>query len=68
MMYYQQSLRTARSIRTKALAFTVVFHLGLAGWLAFGSESSLNDLLPETVAEWLGLPQEAEGADDAPRP
>ena len=40
-MYYQsKSIRSARAIRSKALLFTLLFHIALIGYFTYGPEAS----------------------------
>ncbi|HKK80375.1 MAG TPA: hypothetical protein VJ933_12130 [Phaeodactylibacter sp.] len=68
MQYQRRSIRKARAIRTKAFFITLLFHLALIGYFTYGTDLSLQDYLPETVAEWVGGGGESEGGSEEVEP
>ncbi|WP_425421052.1 hypothetical protein [Phaeodactylibacter xiamenensis] len=66
-MYYQsKSIRSARAIRSKALLFTLLFHIALIGYFTYGANLPLTELLPEAVLDFLGM--NMPEASDVPIP
>ncbi len=66
-MYYQsKSIRSARAIRSKALLFTLLFHIALIGYFTYGADLPLTELLPEAVLDFLGM--NTPEASDVPIP
>jgi len=66
-MYYQsKSIRSARAIRSKALLFTLLFHIALIGYLTYGADLALAELLPEAMLDFLGM--NAPETPDVPIP
>ncbi|KGE86702.1 MAG: hypothetical protein ACE362_16535 [Phaeodactylibacter xiamenensis] len=66
-MYYQsKSIRSARAIRSKALLFTLLFHIALIGYLTYGADLALTELLPEAMLDFLGM--NAPETPDVPVP
>jgi hypothetical protein len=68
MHYHRISRRRARAIRAKALFLTLLFHLALIGYLAYGSDIEWAAYLPETVQEWVGLSEKALESPERPQP
>jgi len=66
-MYYQsKSIRSARAIRSKALLFTLLFHIALIGYLTYGADLPLTELMPEAVLDFLDM--NTPEAPDVPVP
>ncbi|MBV6652386.1 MAG: hypothetical protein KI786_01435 [Mameliella sp.] len=66
MNYQRKSVRSARTIRTKAVLLTLLFHVGVAAYLTLGSDLDVAALLPESVLELFGV--EVPETTDIPIP
>lgn len=61
-MYHRQFERAARLNRSKAIFFTIVFHVILLGVLASGSKGDWQKYLPSALQDILGTEQSEEVA------
>ena len=52
--------RAERLNRTKAVLFTVAFHVLLFGAITFGTDTEVESFLPDVVKEWIGMDIESE--------
>jgi len=68
MHYHRISRRRARAIRAKALFLTLLFHLALITYLAYGADIEWAAYLPETLQEWAGLSEKAAEPPERPQP
>ncbi|HMQ49865.1 MAG TPA: hypothetical protein PKA00_20595 [Saprospiraceae bacterium] len=59
-MYHRQFERAARLNRSKAIFFTLVFHVILLGALASGSKGDWQKYLPSAVQDLFGMEQSEE--------
>ncbi|MCG8327939.1 MAG: hypothetical protein MI974_09660 [Chitinophagales bacterium] len=63
--------RAAQLNRTKAVFFTVAFHVMLLGGIAYSTDADYESYMPDVVKEWLNIDieeNEVAQKDEAIRP
>jgi hypothetical protein len=60
--------KAARKNRTKALFFTILFHVALLGGIAYSTGSDVKAYLPDGLLEMMGMEKQEVALEEAVRP